>query len=412
VEANAERQAGLKLAEELIARCERHGIPAELDPEGLQGAVSLELPSGRKRRPIVAWQPRIEALLDVPFEDLVLLGRLQAICSYEAGWIEALVVGAAGRSPIPPLLRRLQRGPDEKAPFVELERGKVRVTIGPQSAEMRAVLGPLRGQTGPLALRITGLEVERHDDALALLERLADSVFFEIDSKLGVPLVLDRGWLGGARHFRSRRDPKLTFPTSAYNADPMALYWYGRGAANMPLLQFLAFYQVLEFYFPLYAEQEVRRRIRGVVKDPSFSPHDEQQISRILRSMDFASRRGGSDERSQLRAVINACGDPEWIRDFVRSTPPRLEYFEKRKGGPARQILRPGLGDDELRDAVADRVYEIRCRIVHTKDSSAEDERLLPFSQEAAQLQPDIELLEGLARAALVESSRELRLSG
>ena len=408
-----ERKAELILVEELLERCKEHGIPAELDAQSFGIFAQLELPSGRTRRNLWIGARRVQALLDVPFQDVVLLGRLQAVCNCKAGSIEAYVVSAAGRNPTMQLLRLLNRDPETDVPIIALERGKTRVTIGPPSPVLRGVLGPLTsGNVDPLAIRITGLDVQRHDDALAVLERLADAIFLEIDAELGVPLVLDKGRSGGGiQRWRHDREPEISFPASEYDSDPMALYWYGRGATNMPLLQFLAFYQVLEFYFPVYAEQEVRRRVKGVVKDPKFNPHNEQEISRILRTMRIASGRGGGDERSQLRAVIKACGDPDLIRDLIRKPQFRAEYFEKKKGGPARHALRPQLGDQDLIDAVADRVYEIRCRIVHTKDSSADDERLLPFSQEAEQLQPDIDLLESLARAALVASSRELKLS-
>jgi hypothetical protein len=127
--------------------------------------------------------------------------------------------------------------------------------------------------------------------------------------------------------------------------------------------------------------------------------------------MRLSGSRGGLDERSQLRAVVKACGDPDLIRDLLSMNQQRGEYFVRKKGGPARQVLRPEMSDEDLLDAVSERVYEIRCRIVHTKDSNADEERLLPFSQEADGLLPDIELVEDLARAALVASSRSLKLT-
>lgn len=63
-----------------------------------------------------------------------------------------------------------------------------------------------------------------------------------------------------------------------------------------------------------------------------------------------------------------------------------------------------------LRQEVADRMYEIRCRIVHTKGSEGEMELLLPFSTEAKRLGYDIELIEFIARKVIVAASRPLRL--
>jgi hypothetical protein len=47
---------------------------------------------------------------------------------------------------------------------------------------------------------------------------------------------------------RSRRKPDLTsdfqYPRIEFDEAPISLYWYARSAAGMPLLQFLAFYQL------------------------------------------------------------------------------------------------------------------------------------------------------------------------
>ncbi len=38
----------------------------------------------------------------------------------------------------------------------------------------------------------------------------------------------------------------------------------------MPLLQFLAYYQSIEYYFPMYSGREAQEKIKNLVKDPSF----------------------------------------------------------------------------------------------------------------------------------------------
>lgn len=68
------------------------------------------------------------------------------------------------------------------------------------------------------------------------------------------------------------------------------------------------------------------------------------------------------------------------------------------------------MDDEDLLEATTERIYEIRCRIVHTKDSDGERGQLLPFSSEADRMVHDIELSEMLARSALVAGSRSLQL--
>jgi hypothetical protein len=56
------------------------------------------------------------------------------------------------------------------------------------------------------------------------------------------------------------------------------------------------------------------------------------------------------------------------------------------------------------------RIYDIRCKIVHTKNEHSDDDlrMILPFSEDAEYLLHDIDLAEFVARSVLVSSSGEL----
>jgi hypothetical protein len=67
----------------------------------------------------------------------------------------------------------------------------------------------------------------------------------------------------------------------------------------VPLLQFLAYYQVIEFYFPVYSEHEARRRRRYVLKDPVFDPQSDAALGRLLATIDLRRTGGYGSERDQ-----------------------------------------------------------------------------------------------------------------
>jgi hypothetical protein len=58
---------------------------------------------------------------------------------------------------------------------------------------------------------------------------------------------------------------------------------------------------------------------------------------------------------------------------------------------------------------VADRIYDIRCKIVHTKgdEKDGDIELLLPYSKEAEKLGHDIDLVRFVAQKVLVYVSKE-----
>jgi hypothetical protein len=231
------------------------------------------------------------------------------------------------------------------------------------------------------------IQISQHDQALSLLERLSNSLFFQIDLAFDVPLSLarERRPLGRAvRRSNSDNQIGIHFPKSEYDEAPISLYWYARGAIGMPLLQFLAYYQSIEYYFPVYSQAEAQRKIRNILKDPSFRLERDADIGRILTTVKGGGW-GFGDERSQLRAAIQECLDPDALRAFFTSDRKRVEFFTSKNKGLTERRISINNPDADLRNDVADRIYEIRCKIIHTKVGGQEGdvELLLPFSKEA-----------------------------
>jgi hypothetical protein len=178
----------------------------------------------------------------------------------------------------------------------------------------------------------------------------------------------------------------------------------------MPLLQYLAYYQTIEYYFPTYSQADARRRLRNILKDPSFRPDRDADLGRLLAVTGAGGPHSFTDERSQLRATLYECLDPSQLRDFICETDEKAQFFKSKAKGLT-EVKIP-LADDkaDLRDSVAERIYDIRCKIVHTKLGSKEGEveLLLPFSPEADLLYWDIDLVQYVARNVLIAASSAL----
>jgi hypothetical protein len=58
----------------------------------------------------------------------------------------------------------------------------------------------------------------------------------------------------------------------------------------MPLLQFLAYYQCLEFYFPIYSQTEAQRRVRAILKNPGFNPQRDTDVNELLATCSVPRR--------------------------------------------------------------------------------------------------------------------------
>jgi hypothetical protein len=73
----------------------------------------------------------------------------------------------------------------------------------------------------------------------------------------------------------------------------------------MPLLQFLDYYQSVEFYFPQYWNAELIWRIRRIVSDPRFDTDEDSHINQLVAISAERGGRGGSSERAGYRVAVN-----------------------------------------------------------------------------------------------------------
>lgn len=184
----------------------------------------------------------------------------------------------------------------------------------------------------------------------------------------------------------------------------MSLYEYGQAARDFPLLQYLAFYQVLEFFFLQFTREGVATRIRTHLKDPSFDLSNSRDVNRLIAVTGIAHT-GLRRERDQLVETLEASITPADLIDWL-SAGGRKDWFTGRQWVKGTTALR--LVEDAIVGDVASRLYAIRNRIVHTKEfaESVGMELLLPSAPEARVLWPEIELVRFLASKALIHGSK------
>jgi hypothetical protein len=398
---------------ELKRRCSAANLTLNAIPENLAGessAFTLEMRSGRDHRKLYISAGRdLTKLLSINFEKYIFLSGFDAICSYSDDIIEAALRSLDAPLRALPANRRFS---DLSFVLEPPQPGFPKIEVGRASEEFVALLTRPR-IWGPrvFTLKIIGSGISTHDQALAQLRKTADAVFFQIDLLSDIALSLVRERRRMLR--RPRKEPNLTsdlqYPPTEFDDAPISLYWYERSATGMPLLQFLAFYQVIEFYFPTYSHAEAQRKLKVILKDPTFRGDRDADVGRLLSAIQVSQRGAFGDERSQLRSTLFECTNPESLREFLASDPQRQQYYSaKTKIYHKIPIANPTA---DLRDDVANRIYDIRCRIVHMKNDArdGEVELLLPFTKEAEQLSFDIELVHYLAQQVLIAAGTPFR---
>lgn len=428
IEATISPEELITAKKELAERCKAADIQLVEDSVLMDDLpttlIRVGMPCGRDTRWLILHDDdSIIQFLSIPFEKFVFLSDLQAVCSYDDGTIEAEIRPVGQGLMLPNVMFKrlfgLDRVKDEfiaaaKIELAPMQEGLPTIEISPATKVMTQVSGrPTRHR---LTLKLTGCHVKTHDSALALLNKVAGAVLFQLDLLIDFPMTLVRERRLSVVGRRSKRKKNLSsdlqYPKTEFDGAPLSLYWYARSAAAMPLFQFLAFYQVIEFYFPIYSKSEAQRKLKAILKDPVFRGDRDADIAKLLTAIQVSRSGAFGDERSQLRATLKECVDIDALRDFLEADAERKDFFlNKAKGIPYHKIPLANPSVD-LRDDVAERIYDIRCKIVHTKTESRDGsvELLLPFSKEAEQLSFEIELVQYLAQSVLIAGSLPLHV--
>lgn len=97
------------------------------------------------------------------------------------------------------------------------------------------------------------------------------------------------------------------------------------------------------------------------------------------------------------------------MEEFLSSEADRSSFFMSKAKGINSCLLNSQNRQSDLVLQAADRIYDTRFKIVHTRGNpdKGELELLLPYSKEADRLEHDIDLVRFVAQKVLVASSKQ-----
>ena len=145
---------------------------------------------------------------------------------------------------------------------------------------------------------------------------------------------------------------------------------------------------------------------------PTVRADRDLDLAQIVATMKSKGQTAAG-EREQLKATLKECLTTDDVEEFISADTDRAPFFSSKAKGIASSLLNPQNRQVDLSMQVAERIYEIRCKIVHTKaeHDDGEFELLLPYSAEAERLGHDIDLVRFVAQKVLVTSSRRLEIA-
>jgi hypothetical protein len=405
--------------------------PTTGEPEGPYG-MRVHLRSGRRVRSVhLSGGDEAAVLLRFPFEHWTVLKGYEAILDpRERRIVAAVTLRGTRLSRIP---GAIAEPPEEPEPVTEriaalrtmfqmpgTPPGPSTLTlnggVGGLVVELRsrapAEVEALHGRSSRVgfAFTIRGVPTDRHDEALTLLEELSAAVFIELDRSYGLTGTLNRSFTDDQIVEEYDGETVSTFPprmpSLRYGPNAASLYLYARNLpSSMPLLEYLAYYQVIEYYMGAFSRAATVGRIRNMLKDPRFDHNDDVAVERLIDTAAPAGRSVAS-EREQVLDTVQVCLDETAIVGFLEERPAAAKALRDKKWITGVQPIAAGGANNSLIRQIGDRIYDLRCRIVHSKESSAHPAGpLRPFDPESKRLRHDLHLLRFVAQNVLITSS-------
>ncbi|WP_146079480.1 hypothetical protein [Rathayibacter sp. AY2B9] len=283
-----------------------------------------------------------------------------------------------------------------------VEKANVRIEISPKSDVFHALLASEFGE-------LTSAKITTSGTAMSSPEKIISGVLtdflLELNLIYGLNIWIQKPPSGSREVALPRKARPFAFPVNSYSTNAKSLYAHGNAALDFPLLRYLSYYQVIEHFFQQFNRESVIGALSRLIRDPTFDSEDQADILRLIETTADAHR-GRSQELSQLIGAVKAMISPEELEQFILTFEEVEHFTERRQKIAGLKALDPK--SSRLQEEVSERVYALRNRIVHTKESleGAKDEVILPSSREVLAMNPEIELVKWLAQRAIIHGAK------
>jgi hypothetical protein len=235
------------------------------------------------------------------------------------------------------------------------------------------------------------------------MKALAEAAVFNLAYGRRVLLSLSRSWDRGEFQFRRGRPQDVQFPLRRYNSDLVSYYSLGLGSDSL-LLAYLAFYKILEHFFPSVTEQGLHRRMTEKLIAPEFShtkPKQLQQLASIVRKYDQRMQ-----EEKMLAAVVEHFFAMDEVREWVLNHESSRGPYYTTPQVVLEEAHTLDLSPERFASSLAARIYHVRNALVHNKEG--EVSRFIPYSGQESVLLAEIPIVQYLAEQVILRSGTDI----
>jgi hypothetical protein len=261
----------------------------------------------------------------------------------------------------------------------------------------------------PLTIKVMQMNAASLDEAKKTSDAIIDAALFGIACLKDMAFDLHSEW--PRRHqriepFRFEESPEgsdLPLPRARYTPDLVRFYLRGCSASD-PVVQFLSFYQVLEYFFLTSADEQLYARLATRLHDPHFAA-TPKHLDKLIQ--DTLEHKRETDETEMLKLVLQKYTSEPDVIQFISSYEAHLKdtpYTKKRSVfGEENQVnLQPG----HVFGGLSRRIKLVRNALIHSSDRHERKDRYVPTRANESIIEREVPLVEFLAEKVVIASAQ------
>lgn len=263
------------------------------------------------------------------------------------------------------------------------------------------------------SLKVYNIDPSEKDKILTEIKNIFFTLSLNHDLRLNTPkrYGVNDSYSFNLRNINQKKiNPK--YPKgNLYPSEPIG-YYLDALRSDDPILNYMFFYQILEYYINEGEKKKIRNVIEKSVKRRDFHVNQDEKINNISEKITRIKKANETEEK-RLKTLLEECIDEyeliEKINEIEKNSEENIytkpDHYEIITSNTDCVTIQNR--ENHVISNLATRIYKIRCGIVHgKKDFSEQGVEIVPSSKSRRIIRKELGLLRWIVEEVIMEASR------
>jgi hypothetical protein len=264
-----------------------------------------------------------------------------------------------------------------------------------------------------MTIKVFNLKAASIDDAIEISTNVINGCLYSLSSLRQVSIEQVEEWPIRKRGEKTSKDfiygeniEGHHFPLPKVQLNETLIKFYQQATStDIPSLKYLAYYQILEYFFLKVADENLYNNLARRINDLKFKTN-ATHLDRLIQ--DVTNHKRDNDETEMLKNVIKKYVDENDLIDFINCYETFLEQkiYTARRTIFGNDISATALNSGHVFGNISKTIKAIRNALVHSSDRYDRNDRYIPYNKEGTELiQNELPLIKFLAEKVIISSS-------